>query len=167
MKIAISAPPTIDVSEFAKSFAGKNKARLIADPTRMMCEAYGFQTLYRMPGELQHKVRLDVLRAHASDLQTSENLVFETSIFALIADWMRWFWSATPTEKWEKVVAEITPASRRYDTIYHVTEGPQRSYDGYHWLDTRNAVEVSRLMCHLYEDLGVTDKVKIERIAPA
>jgi hypothetical protein len=164
MKIVISAPPTLDIGAYAQSLAGRYKAELVQDPTHKLCQSYGFQTVYRMPHDLQRQVRLAALREHASVLKDGKPAVHAFSAFSWAADWMRWFWSATPTEEWENVLTEMRGVVASYSEIYHITDGPQRGYDGYHWLDQRNAAEIERLMRHLYTEFDVQKLVKSEKI---
>jgi hypothetical protein len=160
MRLVIAAPPTIDVSQLAKDLAAKGKATLVADPSRAACERYGYQTLYEMPIVLQKQTRRRLIAEHIAALQKGGSLVFDHSIFQWLADWMRWVWGDTPTEEWEAVLAEATPAIKLYDAIEHVSEGPAASYNGYSWLDKRNGNEIDRLMRHLYIDLGCAERVR-------
>jgi hypothetical protein len=159
MRIVIAAPPTIDVSAMAKDLATKEKATLVADPSRGACERYGFQTLYEMPIALQKQARRKLIADHVASLRKNSSAVYDHSVFQWLADWMRWLWGETPSEEWEAVLAEATPAIALYDRIEHVAEGPAAGYDGYHWLDARNGKQIERLMRHLYADLGGADRV--------
>jgi hypothetical protein len=163
MRLVIAAPPTIDVSAFAKQLAAREKATLITDPSRAACERYGYQTLYEMPLQLQKQARRKLITDHIAALQKGGSLVCDHSIFQWLADWMRWIWGETPTEEWEAVLAEATPAVKLYDAIEHVAEGPAASYNGYTWLDQRNGREIERLMRHLYADLGCVAKVRMKQ----
>jgi hypothetical protein len=160
MRLVIAAPPTIDVSKLAKDLAAKERATLVTDPSRAACERYGYQTLYEMPILQQKQARRLLITDHIAALQKGGSMVFDHSIFQWLADWMRWVWGQTPTEEWEAVLAEATPAIKFYDAIQHVTEGPAASYNGYTWLDKRNGQEIERLMRHLYTDLGCLDRVR-------
>jgi hypothetical protein len=165
MRLVISAPPTIDVSQLAKDLAAKEKATLVTDPSRAACERYGYQTLYEMPSALQKQARRKLITDHIAALQKGGALVCDHSIFQWLADWMRWLWGETPTEEWEAVLAEATPAVKLYDAIEHVSEGPAANYNGYTWLDKRNGNEIERLIRHLYVDLGCADRVRYSRKA--
>jgi hypothetical protein len=73
---------------------------------------------------------------------------------------MRWFWSDTPTEKWESIMAEATKAIAKYDEIYHIDVGMPLEYNGYVWFDQRNAMQINSLLKALYADLQVTNRLK-------
>lgn len=158
MRQVISAPPTIEVSAFAARLAGGG--RLVKDPSRALCERYGYQTLYEIPIELQKQLRLQLIAAHASTLAEHSSVVCDHSVFAWLADWMRWLWSATPSEEWERVLEAARPAIENSQVIHHVAQGTNASYDGYRWLDTRNAAQIERLMRGLYRDFGCEDRVR-------
>jgi len=159
MKLAISAPPTINVQAKAEALAGQSGAKLLKDPSRAACERYGYQTLYEMPIELQKETRRRLIREHVAALKSEPNAVFDHSVFEWIADWMRWCWGSTPTEEWEAVLKLAGEAVALYDRIEHVATGPAQSYNGYDWLDQRNGAEIERLMRHLYADFGCQGKV--------
>ena len=164
MRIVIVAPPTIDVSGFARDLAAKEKATVVADPSRTACERYGFQTLYEMPLALQKAARRKLIADHIAALKKNGAAVYDHSVFQWLADWMRWLWSETPSEEWEAVLAEAAPAVPLYDRIEHLAEGPAAGYDGYRWLDARNGKQVERLIRHLYADLGCADRVQYASI---
>jgi hypothetical protein len=161
MRQVISAPPTLDVSAFAARLAAGG--RIIADPTRAACERYGYQTLYEVPLGLQKELRRGLIRAHAEALQRDAGAVCDHSVFAWLADWMRWLWSHTPAEEWDAVLAEARPAVERSEVIHHVATGPAARYDGHRWLDAGNARQVERLMRSLYRELGCEDRVREAR----
>lgn len=163
MRQVISAPANIDVAAYAAKIAAG--APVIADPSRAMCERYGYQTLYEMPAALQKEVRRELIVAHGEALQRHADAVFDHSVFAWLADWMRWMWSHTPAEEWEGVLAAARPAIERSEAIHHVISGPRAAYDGYRWLDARNAVQVERLTRALYRDFGCEDRVNAVRLA--
>jgi hypothetical protein len=158
MRQVISAPPTVDVSALAARLAGG--ARPIADPSRAACERYGYQTLYEVPVVLQKELRRGLIRAHAEALQRNADAVCDHSVFAWLADWMRWLWSQTPAEEWDAVLEEARPAVERSEIIHHVADGPRAKYDGYRWLDAGNARQVERLMRSLYRELGCEARVR-------
>ena len=158
MRHVISCPPTIEVSAFAAKLAQGRP--VIADPARELCRRYGYQTLYEIPADLQKRLRLELIRTHADSLRIDENAICDHSVFASLADWMRWLWPATPAEEWESVLVAAQPAVDRSDAIHHVVEGPRSQYDGYRWLDLGNARQVDRLMRNLYRDFGVERRVK-------
>src|SRR5687768_10287932 len=108
MRQVISAAPTLDVSAFAARLAAGG--RVLADPSRDACERYGYQTLYEVPLALQKELRRGLIRAHAEALQRDANAVCDHSVFAWLADWMRWLWSDTPADEWDAVLAEARPA---------------------------------------------------------
>jgi hypothetical protein len=159
MRLIIVAPPTIDISAIAKDLAAKEKATLVADPSRAACERYGFQTLYEMPVALQKQARRKLIADHIAALKKNGSAVYDHSIFQWLADWMRWLWGETPSEEWEAVLAEAASAIPLYDRIEHVTDGPAAGYDGYRWLDARNGQQIERLIRQLYVDLGCADRV--------
>jgi hypothetical protein len=158
MRQVVSAPPTVNVTAFAASLAAG--AQVFADPSRMLCAAYGYQTLYEIPAPLQKRLRLQLISAHAQLLEADANAVCDYSVFVWLADWMRWLWGATPTEEWEQVLAAARPAIERSDVIHHVTDGPRAEYDGYRWLDARNAVQLDPLVRSLYKQFGCESRVK-------
>jgi hypothetical protein len=162
MRQVISAAPAIDVAAFGARLAGRTG--VIADPSRSLCERYGFQTLYEVPVALQKQLRRELIRGHAQALQHNADGVWDHSVFAWLADWMRWLWGETPSEEWEAVLAEARPAVDASDVIHHVAAGPRAGYDGYRWLDARNALQVERLMRALYRDFGVEARVKEVRL---
>lgn len=161
MRQVISAPPTVDVSALAARLAGT--AAAFADPSRALCERYGYQTLYEVPVELQKRLRLELIAGHARSLERERAGVWDHSVFAWLADWMRWLWGATPAEEWEDVLALARPAVEASDVIRHVVAGPRARYDGYRWLDARNAAQVERLMRALYRDFGCESRVREDR----
>src|SRR5258706_16223557 len=107
MRQVISAPATVDVSAYAARLAGA--AKPVADPSRALCERFGYQTLYEIPVALQKRLRLELIAAHAQSLAGDPNAVCDHSVFAWLADWMRWLWDATPTEGWGAVPAAGNP----------------------------------------------------------
>ena len=158
MRQVVSAPPTLDVTAFAASLAKGGK--VFADPSRMLCAAYGYQTLYEIPAPLQKRLRLELITAHGELLAADENAVCDYSVFAWLADWMRWLWGATPAEEWERVLEAARPAVERSEIIHHVTAGPRAGYDGYRWLDARNAAQLEPLMRSLYREFGCEARVR-------
>lgn len=163
MRHVISAPPTIDVGLLAGRLGG---SRIVTDPTRALCERYGYQTLYEVPVALQKSMRRELIRAHAEALRADPDAVCDHSVFAWMADWMRWIWGETTTQEWESVLVEARPAFDRSDVIHHVVDGPRAAYDGYRWLDSRNAAQLDALMRGLYRQFDCESRVKEVRIAP-
>ena len=161
MRQVISAAPTLDVSALATRLAGG--ARVIADPSRAACERFGYQTLYEVPVALQKELRRGLIRAHAEALARDANAVCDHSVFAWLADWMRWLWAQTPADEWDAVLAEARPAVERSEVIHHVADGPRAKYDGYRWLDAGNARQVERIMRSLYRELGCEARVREAR----
>jgi hypothetical protein len=157
MRQVISAPPTIDVSAFAKKLAGSSA--VIHDPSRALCERYGYQTLYEIPLELQKRLRLKLIADHAQALGVTGSVVCDHSVFAWLADWMRWIWGETKSAEWDAVLVAARPAIERSDVIHHVSAGPRAGYDGYRWLDSRNAAQVERLMRFIYDETGCRARV--------
>lgn len=160
MIIAISSPPPIDTTELAQKLAEQNGLRIIEDPAPALCRQYGFQTLYDMPQRLQGEIRERLIREHRDLVKSNNDLLLNYSVFGYLADWMRWFWTNTPAEKWEEILSPATEAAQLYDQIYHVENGPSREYDGYIWFDKRNAAQISSLLRCLYTDLQVTHNLK-------
>ena len=162
MRQVISAAPALDVSALAARLAGGTS--VIADPSRALCERYGYQTLYEVPVELQKAMRRELIRGHAGFLRERRDGVWDHSVFAWLADWMRWLWGETPAEEWDAVLEDARPAVEASDTIHHVVHAPRAPYDGYRWLDARNAAQVERLMRALYRDFGCEARVKEVRL---
>jgi hypothetical protein len=162
MRQVISAAPTIDVSALAARLAGSGG--VFADPSRALCERYGYQTLYEVPVELQKRLRLELIAGQAKSLTGERAGIWDHSVFAWLADWMRWLWAETPSEEWERVLAIARPAVEASDVIHHVVAGPRAAYDGYRWLDERNAAQVERLMRALYRDFGCEARVREVRL---
>jgi hypothetical protein len=153
----ISAPPTLDVAAFARTLG---KTQPYGDPSRALCAKYGYQTLYEMPVALQKRVRLEVIESHAQVLAADANAICDHSVFVWLADWMRWLWGATPSEEWERVLAAAAPAAQRSEAIHHVVDGPRAAYDGYRWLDARNAAQLDPLVRLLYREFGCEPRVR-------
>lgn len=162
MRQVISAAQNLDVSALAARLA--QGGRVIADPSRALCERYGYQTLYEIPTTLQKRVRRELIASHAAQLREGGDMVCDHSVFAWLSDWMRWLWGETPPEEWDGVLAEAAPAAERSEVILHVTSGPEGAYDGYRWRDARNARQVERLMRQLYRDFGVESRVRETRL---
>jgi hypothetical protein len=157
MRTVISAPPSIDVSALAARLA--RGAPVAVDPSRALCERHGYQTLYEIPVPLQKRIRRELIAGHAERL-AAPDVVCDHSVFAWLADWMRWLWTATPAEEWEAVLREAQAAVERSEAIIHVAAGPAATYDGYRWRDARNGAQVERLMRQLYRDFGVESRVR-------
>jgi hypothetical protein len=157
MRQVISAPPTIDVEAFARRIAGPSA--VIRDPSRALCERYGYQTLYEVPIALQKRMRRELIRSHTEALRADADAVCDHSVFAWLADWMRWIWSETTTQEWDSVLVEALPAFDRSEVIHHVVEGPRAAYDGYRWLDSGNGAQVERIMRSIYIQAGCEARV--------
>lgn len=162
MRQVICAPATIDVSALAARLAAG--APVSADPSRALCERYGFQTLYEAPVALQKRLRLELIGGQARALARERSGVWDHGVIAWLADWMRWLWGETPSEEWDGVLALARPAVEASDVIHHVVAGPRAQYDGYRWLDARNAAQVERLMRALYRDFGCESRVREVRL---
>ena len=162
MPIVISAPQTIDVGGYARGLAAGRG--VVADPSAALCARHGYQTLYEIPKDLQKQLRRQLIRGHAESLRERRDAVFDHSVFAWLADWMRWLWGETTTEEWESVLVEARPAADRSDEIHHVVDGPRAGYDGYRWLDARNGAQVEWLMRSLYREFGCESRVKEVRL---
>jgi len=164
MRQVISAAPALDIASFATKLAGGSAP--IADPSRELVKRYGYQTLYEVPRDLQKRLRRELIRGHAERLQSSPDAVFDHSVFVFLADWMRWLWSETPTEEWEAVLVEALPAVDRSERIHHVVTAPRGDYDGYRWLDMRNAKQMEVLMRGLYRQFDCESRVVEVKVAP-
>jgi len=160
MIIAISSPPPINTTELAQKLAEQNGLMIIEDPAPSLCREYGFQTLYDMPQKLQGEIRERLIREHRDLVKTNNDMLLNYSVFEYLADWMRWFWADTPSEKWEEILGVAAESAQLYDQIYHVEAGAMREYDGYIWFDKRNAKQISNLLKCLYTDFQVTDILK-------
>ena len=88
MRQVVSAAPTVDIAAFAAGLA--NGGKVFGDPSRTLCAAYGYQTLYEIPVPLQKRLRLELIGAHADLLTADANAICDYSVFAWLADWMRW-----------------------------------------------------------------------------
>jgi hypothetical protein len=164
MRHVIVAPPTIDISTLAARIAGN--APVVRDPSRAACERYGYQTLYEIPAPFQKRLRLELIETHAQALAADPDAICDHSVFLWLADWMRWLWGATPTEEWARVIEVARPAVERSEVIHHVTSGPRAGYDGYRWLDTRNAAQLEPLLRALYREFGCEGRVKEVALEP-
>ena len=165
MRHVISAAPALDVSALAARLA--KKGSVIPDPSRALVERYGFQTLYEVPVMLQKQLRREAIRKHAELLRKAgADCVADHSVFAFLADWMRWLWSETPAEEWESVLVDAWPAVERSEKIHHVVAAPRAEYDGYRWLDTGNAHQVEKLMRALYRDFDCEGRVVEVNVGP-
>ncbi len=162
MRHVISAPATIDVSALAGRLA--RNAAVLRDPSRRLCESYGYQTLYEVPVVLQKRLRREAMRLHAQALRSRADAVCDHSVFALLADWMRWLWSETPAQEWDSILEEASAAVDLSEAIHHVVDGPRAAYDGYRWLDLRNAAQTDRLMRGLYREFRCESRVKEQRV---
>ena len=164
MRQVISAAPALDIASLATKLAGS--AAPIVDPSRELVKRYGYQTLYEVPRDLQKRLRRELIRGHAERLQSSPDGVFDHSVFLFLADWMRWLWSETPTEEWESVLMDARPAVMRSERIHHVVTAPRGGYDGYRWLDLRNAKQMDTLMRGLYREFDCESRVVEAKLAP-
>jgi len=160
MIIAISSPPPFDTTELAEKLAAQNGLRVIQNPAPSLCREYGFQTLYDMPQNLQSEIRERLIREHADFVKTNNDLLLNFSVFGYLADWMRWFWRNTPTEKWEEMLVLAGDAASRYDEIHHIEAGESQQYDGYVWFDKRNSQQINGLSKYLYGEMNCNEKVK-------
>jgi hypothetical protein len=160
MRHVISAPATLDVSAHATRIAPGTL--LVPDPTRELCKRYGYRTLYEMPRKLQKRLRRELVREHAEALFENADCVCDHSVFAFLADWMRWLWSETPAEEWEGVLVDAYPAVQRSEQIHHVVAAP-RAGRGY---DADSAKQLDKLMRNLYRDFGCEARVIDISIGP-
>jgi hypothetical protein len=162
MIIAVSAAPIVDTSDISQRLSDKYSLAIQDDPAPEACAQFGFQTIYEMPAGLQSTVRESLIRTHLELVNNTDTLLLNYSVFGWIADWMRWCWSSTPTERWEEIVEIAAGAARRYEHIYHVENNVVRPYDGYIWLDRRNSRQINNLLKYLYHDFDVVGKVHFE-----
>ncbi len=159
MRHVISAPPDVDISQLVDRIAGI--APVDTDPARGLLRRYGYQTIYEVPRDLQKRLRLELIDLHVEALEASPHAICDYSVFAYLADWMRWLWSATAAQEWERVLDRARPAVELSETIHHVAAGPRAAGDGYRWLDHDNARQVERLMRSLYRDYECEARVKV------
>lgn len=159
MIVAIAASPLVDRAAHAKKRAGA-KGTIVADPSRELVRAAGFQTLYEVPRDLQTELRLKLLDLHGKALAKGGDLVFDHCAVEWMADWMRWHWAAVSTRAWDAALAKAARLVAKYDVVAHLTSGPARGYDGYAWLDRPNAAQVEELMFGLYARFGL----KVEKV---
>ena len=160
MIIVISSPPPIDTTELAEKLASQNDLKIIEDPAPSICRDYGFQTIYDMPHKLQTEIREKLIKDHAEFVKSNDNILLNYSVFRYLADWMRWAWATTPTEKWEEILSVASETVNHYDRIYHVEEGKSLEYDGYVWFDQRNSKQINNLIKHLYTEMNVIEKLQ-------
>lgn len=160
MIVAISSIPAIDINNLAEQLAHTQSLQIVENPLPLICKEYGFQTLYDMPRELQTEIREKLIREHFDFVKTNDNVLLKFSIFEYLADWMRWAWSNTSTEKWEEILSISGEIINYYTEIYHVDKGDLLEYDGYVWFDERNAAQINSLLKHLYKDFGVLEKIR-------
>ena len=158
MRRVVSSSPIFDVTGLARRLAEQHSV-LITDPSRDLCLRYGFQTLYEAPVDLQKMLRRELIRDHVEKLRANRDVVFDHAVFSWLADWMRWLWSETSAGEWESVLAEAEPAAVLSESIHHVVSGPLALYDGYRWLDSRNAKQIERLLRLLYRDFGCEARI--------
>lgn len=146
MQIAVHAAPNLDLVPYAQAIAEKNGLPFLADPTRDTCNRLGFQTLYDIPKCFQIDVRERLLDAHLLQLTEGKGAIYGFSALSFAADWMRWCWSETGVERWERVEEKLRACIASYDEIHHLTAAPVLAYNGYAWLDTGNAAQIDRLL---------------------
>ena len=163
MIIAISASPVVDTTAAKEILSQKYNLTIKEDPMKEACLRYGFQTIYDMPNDLQKYVRGELIRDHIDFLNRNDNLLLNYSVIFWLADWMRWFWSATPSQSWNKILDTASNCVQKYDQIYHLDDNCNRVYDGYVWLDEDNSRQINSLIKYLYKEFGVDDKL-IDRL---
>ena len=165
MRQVVCAPPAIEIAAYVRSIA--DGGLVVADPSRALCEHFGYQTLYEIPRDLQKRLRRQLMQEHAEALEAHPDAVFDHSILTWLADWMRWLWGDTPAEEWEAILREARPAIALSERIHHVARGNTAGYDGYRWLDARNADQIERLLRSLYVEFDCQDRViLVERSGP-
>lgn len=155
----VTGAPLLDIRSAALETARVEGRVFIADPTPTQCRQLGFQTLYEMPRAIQTEARLTLLREHRARVEQG-GAVFDHGVVGWLADWMRWHWSDTTTEKWAEVLDEARTIAGHYARIDHVEAGARRPYDGHAWLDVRNSAQIEGLMRYLYVELGLAARVR-------
>jgi hypothetical protein len=160
MIISISSAPIVDKTREARLLSDKYKLEIQEDPAPQICLQYGFQTIYDMPAPLQGEVREQMISTHLEHVTQGDGLLLNYSVVEWLADWMRWSWNVTSTERWAKVLAEAVSCVEQYDQLFHVEHNGSRPYDGYVWLDKENSKQINSMMKFLYQDLGIVAKVK-------
>lgn len=160
MIIAVSSAPIVDKTREVRLLSDRYNLEVQEDPTSQICLQYGFQTIYDMPSPLQGNVREQIIGTHLKKVSQGDDLLLSYSVFEWLADWMRWSWNATSTERWSEILATASSSAGRYDQLYHLEHDVRRPYDGYVWLDKENAKQVNSMMKFLYQELGVVDKVR-------
>ena len=160
MRRVISAPAGFDVSAHAARVA--SGVLLIPDPSRELCRHYGFRTLHGVPRQLQKRLRRQLIREHAEALFENADCVCDHSVFACLADWMRWLWSETPAEEWEGVLVDAYPAVQRSEQIHHVIAAPHAGRG----FDAAGAKQLDKLMRNLYRDFACEARVTEVSIGP-
>lgn len=127
---------------------------------RIKCEELGFQTIYDIPISHQCSVREDLIDEHLAFLRGIRgDYTLTFSVFMWLADWMRWGWSAVSAEDWERIVAKCRQCAQLYDQIELVPNGAALEYDGYAWLDVRNAAQIYSLCSYALTLLGQESKI--------
>jgi hypothetical protein len=144
------APPNIDISVYSS----------IPDPVRQKCAELGFQTIYDIPLAHQLLVREELIDEHQQFVQgVSGDCTLTFSVFTWLADWMRWGWSAVPSDKWERILAKASTCAHRYGSIEFMATGTPLEYDGYAWLDNANAAQIYSLSRYVITLLGEESKI--------
>lgn len=160
MKIAITSVPTLDCHVYANELAASHRCSVFENPARGLCRELDFQTLYDIPVPDQLDVRLRLMTMHAQQL-ASGNGVHMISVIDMLADWARWLWSDTTSEKWEAVLHTGRQIAMHYDEVHWLRQGPARSYNGYDWLDARNAAQIGALIPFIAEQLDIGSKLRV------
>lgn len=160
MKIAIASAPNIDIRQHVEGLASKFECAVFENPAKSFCREMGFQTLYDIPPSDQLEIRLRLLTIHGDQLNRGSG-IHMTSAIDMLADWARWMWSHTTAEKWESTLAAAKKIANQYDAIYWIKQGPLLGYNGYDWLDQRNATQINALIPHIAEQIGLASKMKV------
>ena len=160
--IILSSHPAYDLKAVAAGLLKSNQFELIVDPTKALVQSYGFQTLYDMPVDVQKKLRMQLLHEHAASLLVASGRIYDHSVFAWLADWMRWLWSNTPTEEWDDVLSLARKIVANYDRVIVVASAPLKPYDGFVWRDQRNIEQTSALLSLLHGLLGAKTEAYCE-----
>jgi hypothetical protein len=160
MKIAITSAPNLDIRDHAESLGAKFQCPVFENPANSLCRELGFQTLYDIPTADQIDIRLRLMAIHGDQIKPGSG-VHMTSVIDMLADWARWMWSYTTTEKWDQVLQTTKKIADQYDAIYWIKTGPSLGYNGYDWLDQRNSAQINALIPFFVDQIGLIGKLKV------
>lgn len=155
MKIAITNAPNIDNLKFAEELAVEHKLEVITDPIPQTCQNLGYQTIYNFPIDEQISIREKIMQEHLQALK-SQSGVYTYSCVEWLADWMRWAWAHTNTEKWSEILKLNHQIANQYDKVIWLQSGENKSYDGYTWLDKGHCEQINSLIPFCANQIGLT-----------